>query len=534
METQKNVYDITFVGQDYQPIQDAAERITITREGKEYYITEQGELALRESRQISNPECCRYILDTMLERIAPDGRCKTIKNSSHKLFDANFRTTDQQGYFGGIVGVVKQQIVIPLKQEDDAEEYTFHITLQIKSRLDVDAQGEPGKPYFLANMLLRDKVDLNDNNVPNSEDEIFDYLLLFWFKEQLQRACLKGYYKTYRRFEKNDDRVKGTIDISRHIKLNMGQRNGKIAYSYRENTIDNFLNHLIVAAYKHLKNKYYELVSDNFDNNIELKRMIDYLSNEICFSPQSSNQLINKNIKMISHPYFTEYEQLRITCLKILRDEGISIFDGDSDQETQGILFYLPDLWERFLEDEVLCKCMADKIHFESQKLIKNFGYEDSDAERKNYIYKQETYPDYVFFSDKCPFMILDAKCKPKWEGVFKQKSVKYVMEDYNKCIRDMVAIDAKATGVIFPTNNESDIDESIYKHPISGYNGNALFYTVPIKVPRVNEKDSFTCWKRKFKDDLCKRIEVIKSILLSEKNYAEEIFELKERMKRF
>ena len=37
---------------------------------------------------------------------------------------------------------------------------------------------------------------------------------------------MKGLYKTYQRFEKNDDKLKGTIDISRHIRLNLGLPSG--------------------------------------------------------------------------------------------------------------------------------------------------------------------------------------------------------------------------------------------------------------------------------------------------------------------
>lgn len=535
MDNQKKIYDVKFVGQDYQPISDAAKRMVITCEGREYFISEQGEICLKGSNEENDRVYSRILLDKMLEEVAPHGKCNpefVVNEGKIKLYDSNFGSVEERGYFCGIVGVIRKQISMFLKFKEKEEKYIFNMTLQIKSRLDVDEQGIPGKPFFLSTMLLRDKVKLSDNMIPNNEEEIFDYLLLFWFKEHLQKACLKGYYKTYRRFERNDDRLRGTIDISQHIKLNMGQKNGSIAYSYRENTIDNFLNYLIVAAYNHLKYKYYELVSENFDDNIELKKTIDYLSNEIKFSNMNKAYLMNKNIKKIAHPYFTEYEQLRVTCLKILRDEGVSFFDGNIEQDTQGILFYLPNLWELFLEDEVFSKCASEKILFESQVPVDNFGYKNKDMP-EGYVYKQNTRPDYVFFAGEEPFMILDAKCKPKWESVFEQSSVKEVMEDYNKCIRDMVAIDANATGVVFPTNNESEIDEMVYKHSISKYNKNAFFYTLPISVPKVKQEDSFTSWYQQFKDNLNKRIEIIRKILEDERKYAEHIQEFKVKMRR-
>ena len=108
--------------------------------------------------------------------------------------------------------------------------------------------------------------------------------------------------------------MKGTLDIARHIKLNSGQKNGCIAYSYRENTINNYLNHLIVAAYYHLKNKYYDLVVDNFDRYYDLIKVFVFLSSDIGFSNANVYYLINKNVKTIAHPYFTEYEHLRFIC----------------------------------------------------------------------------------------------------------------------------------------------------------------------------------------------------------------------------
>ena len=65
------------------------------------------------------------------------------------------------------------------------------------------------------------------------------------------RAYRKGIYKQYCTFEGNDSKVRGKIDIARHIRLNP-LFNGKIAYSYREYTINNNTNRLIPVSYTHL------------------------------------------------------------------------------------------------------------------------------------------------------------------------------------------------------------------------------------------------------------------------------------------
>lgn len=524
----QNIYEISFVGQDYQPLNNAAATAVIKRGEEEYIINPDGQiLSKNESNNNSDPARCREILDQLLYDIAPNGNgnyppgihinvSETTKKKTQKLYDPSFGAEGNRGYFCGVIGIIRKQISVTLYSDDEENKYLFNATLQIKSRLDVDENNNIGKPYFLSTLLLRDKIELNDNTVPNNEDEILDYLLLFWFKTQLQRACLKGYYKTYRKFERNDDRVRGNIDVARHIRMNMGQNNGKIAYSYRENTIDNYLNQLIVAAYHHLKNKYYDLVADNFDNNIDLKNSIDFLSYETNYSASTTNSLINKNAKTISHPYFTEYEELRLTCIKILRDEGISIFDGNSSQETQGILFYLPDLWEEFLEDEVINNNIPAEILCKSQYQVLNFGF----WENGTYTFKQNTFPDFVFFNNNQPFMILDAKFKPRWIAAFEGEPLSEVMEDYNKCIRDMVATNSHATGVIFPIDKEVEINDSNTRHRISEYNNTDYFYTIPVYVPC--SKGSYSEWSARFKESLNNSAGFIKTAVQSERDYSE------------
>jgi len=530
----KDVYDVFFVGQDYQPISKAANSIKIMLDGEEFIIdSETNILPQNENHLESDQQISRYIIDYFLNEVAPNGYCNNssiIVNSTQgknkKLYDANFGSEGSKGYFCGVVGVIRKAINIKLDDEND-ESVQFNITLQIKSRLDVDSENEISKPYFLSTMLLRDKVNLSNNTVPSNEDEIFDYLLLFWFIEQLEKARLKGYYKTYRRFDGNDDKVKGTLDIAIHIRLNMGQKNGRIAYTYRENTINNYLNQLIVAAYNHLKNKYYDLVEDNFDSNNELKNIITFLANETDFSDTNVNTILKNNLKAISHPYFTEYEELRKTCLRILRDEGISIFDGESDNGTQGILFYLPELWEKYLEDKLIKRALPEEVIVKAQEPIKNFDG------------KQPTYPDYVFFINETPFMILDAKCKPKWEDAANGGSVSDVMEDYNKCIRDMVAANSHATGVIFPTNtpinNISDIENVIrsFAHQISEYNKTDLFYTIPVYIPKVEKTALYSDWYNQFENVIQNEIGIISGIVQKEVEFAKENFEAYESVKR-
>lgn len=516
-----NTIYVDFVGQDYSPIQDAVETARVyTQDHREIHRADPASSWIIDDLTLCNVRI-RAVLEKYLQSVDIN---KLIINKSDyssrlKIWDSNFG----EGYFCGIVGVINGQISMTASELgldfEEESEYVFKIHLQIQSRLDTmldkDGNVTPGKPYFLAAMLLGDLIKLSDNTVPNNEDEIFDYLLMFWFSEQLQRAYLKGFYRTYRRFENNDDRLKGSIDIARHIKLNMGQNNGRVAYSYRENTVNNYLNHMIVMAYEHLKNKYHDLVMDNIDNNFELKSIIDHLKTEIGYSGYSSYEIISKNLQTIGHPYYTEYEELRQTCMKILRDEGISIFNGNDSNESNGILAYLPDLWEKYLESNIRLSIQSKDYSLETQMVVKVLGYDNGQSTE----YKQETRPDFVFKTkDNQSFMIWDAKFKPKWDAVFEKGSISEVLSDYDKCLRDMVDIGGFSAGIIFPTNKTQIPDQSIIVHKISEMNILNRFYTIPVNVPYSN--NTYSDWNSKMTESIGRTMGILENIILEEKNF--------------
>lgn len=465
----------------------------------------------------------KILLENFLEEIDKEiGKDFTLNTSDNRESSSRpklYTTFNKERYFGGIVGILKKKdfktdaVLIPQDSSCD-------ITLQISSRMD------KSKPYFLATMLLNEKIRFNDDTVPNNEEEIFDYLLLFWFKNHLQEAFLKGYFRTYVRFEKNDDRLRGSIDFSRHIRLNLGQKNGKIAYSYRDNTVNNYMNQLIIASYEYLNKKYPDIVADNFDNNQDLRSIITNLRTAIGYQNYTSYQLILRNLKPIAHPYYTEYENLRKTCLKILRNEGISLFDGNSDDSVKSILFYLPDLWEDYLQRQME-KFLSDKeILLACQEEIRVFGYESPSEVQ----YKQNTYPDYVFYDIKgkgkepVPFFVLDAKFQPSWkESIYGKKGIPHDhLDDYDKAIRDMVTIDAKATGIIFPAEiypPDTELD-TLLQHPISKHNSSTLFYTIPIKIVSSDGKTDYLSWKKEFDKELSTGVQYIMIIIEREYDF--------------
>ena len=162
-------------------------------------------------------------------------------------------------------------------------------------------------------------IDPEDLIVTSMED-IFDFLLVYRFFTEVKKAYRQGFYKTYQRFERNDDRLKGSIDVARHIKLNTGIQNGKIAYSYRENTVDNSLNHLFLHTYFFIKRMYPQICRNAIEKDKAFKDIINRLL-ELCpsFSKTGVRSTMSKHMKKIAHPYFQGYESLRKVSIDILQ-----------------------------------------------------------------------------------------------------------------------------------------------------------------------------------------------------------------------
>lgn len=509
-------YRIRFYGRDFTPIDNDLDKTNPDFFGWELSIEEK-----------------KNILLMFLDRVQAQAGSLIVnkRTNDYRPLISIFNNTY---YYNGIVGVISKKIDLyksdikknPLRNEDNTKWSDVEITLQIQSRFDIiDNLGTFGKPFFLSTMLMvESNIKLNDDSIPlNLSDIMFDYLLLFSFKQKFKEAYIKGYYRTYHRFEKNDDRLRGTIDISRHIKTNLGLNNGKIAYSYKEKTINNYLNHLIVAAYILLKRKYFNLVNSVFDSDSELRGIMGNLIESINYPLYDNKTIIMKNLKPISHPFYTEYEALRKVSVKILRNESASIFNGDYDNRTEGILYYIPDLWEKYLErfikNENYYLVAQDKIHI--------FDYYN------NHNYVEKTFPDYVFYSDAAkdtPFMILDAKFKEKWNMIFSNSSLSDVIDDYNKCIRDMNSLSIHTTGVIFPSNDiRAMTPESYIEHNVSSFNKLDKFLTFPIYVPYTTIE--YTEWEREFKNN-CERISrLITEYCLREKEFVLEISDIKREL---
>ena len=466
------------------------------------------------------PQCVQYdtddikgkILRRFLDEVESDSLLLCINNpdefgNNETLYNKGdgkgFIADFNQNMFGGVIGVVKKCIHFAQGEFDlslPETDIDIDVTLQLQTRFDKNDFGNnEQRPYFLLSMIMAmTGIQLSNNDIPSDEAGLFDFLLISLFKKQLSVFSTKGYFRAYQNFYNNDDRIKGSIDIARHIKTNMGMMNGRISYTYRNKSVDNYFNHLILATYTYIKGKYPQLTLDIIDSDQEVYNAIKILGYSIEYPKYDIRTIVNKNLNPIAHPYYIEYEFLRTICLRILRNETAGFFDGTGDS-VQGVLFYVPRLWELFVKD-LFYKYLHEK-NFISQDKNDVFAYNNKESRALTII------PDYVFYENKTPYMILDAKFKPKWgEQVSRHNSISMLRDDYDECIRNMNAFNAHATGVIFPSSIE--IDKNDMKHSISEYNTFDAFYTIPLYVPRVENDESFIDWKEKFykycQDTIC------------------------------
>lgn len=140
---------------------------------------------------------------------------KIKKKSADKCAD-NFKLYNENLY-GNFVGAVQTKIK---NFEIDKDKYDFNVTIEIKSRFDND-----DKAYFLSTMLLaKDRIIPLSDSAPKSSDDFFDFLAMFYFKYALEKAYKSGLYRTYQKFEENNDKPKGSIDVARHIKTQRRQK----------------------------------------------------------------------------------------------------------------------------------------------------------------------------------------------------------------------------------------------------------------------------------------------------------------------
>lgn len=304
----------------------------------------------------------------------------------------------------GFIGVGNLQVKIKSRFDDGRDDYLLH--------------------YMLQKVLSFNLFDLSHNN---EQEDVFDFIM-FMFPYFMKSALRQGLYREYQTYKHNDANVKGTIDVGRHIAKNIPFV-GNIAYSTREYSHDNNMTELIRHTIEFMRTKKYGQSVLNIDRETveNVKTIVEHTP---LYNKGERSSIISKNLRMKTHPYYTEYRPLQTLCLQILRMEEVKY--GESDDEICGILFDGAWLWEEYVNT------ILQPLDFTHPQNKLGTG--------RIYIFDDHSgvrYPD--FYND---VMVLDAKYK-RLDGY--EKVAQVANADINQVVTYMTTLHLNKGGFIAP-----------------------------------------------------------------------------------
>ncbi|MBQ1546702.1 MAG: hypothetical protein IIZ59_04140 [Clostridia bacterium] len=359
---------------------------------------------------------------------------------------------------------------------------------------------EENKLYFLTHLIMA-AFDIPDElprfalyDAPLNEENIIHFLYVFKLKQAVIETYQTGFYRRYENFSANDDRVRGVIDVPRHIRMNTEMQNGRIAYNYRERTPDNYINHLIIQTCEHMRKMYPDLFFNTVTTSEDFEAVLSEMK-EQCPSWDNANisELLRKSAAPIAHPLYENFEQLRELCVRIWQYEGLA-FSGNSNDSisSKSALFYLPDLWESYLEKRVLSR-FSHEFTINTQVTLPS---------KTRPYYKIR--PDFIIKKDGKTTAVFDAKFKT-WYYEYSitetdEGHAGKAKSDRNQVIDYMISTGCRKGALIFPFRAKSDavifaIDNTS-RQEMNPANMSFLLY-VGLNVPPILENQSFFEWRQ-------------------------------------
>ena len=251
------------------------------------------------------PETSKYLNDLEEEQVV----IETLNNCYHT------------GNIIGFLGLDKERLVISSRFASEENDYFLQ--------------------YMMEKVL--DFPNVFDLETESNTGNKFVDILIFLFPLYLKVAMRKGLFKNYIKAEYNDANPKGSINVARHIKLNVPFF-GKIAYDQRELSFDNDMSQLIRHTIEHIKTKKFGLsilakVKDEASKIIEVTPQYRF---------QDRQKVLSKNKKSpLRHAYFFEYRALQQLCIMILQHQKQEM--GLGVNKVYGVLFDAAWLWEEYL-----------------------------------------------------------------------------------------------------------------------------------------------------------------------------------------
>lgn len=384
-----------------------------------------------------------------------------------------------------------------------------HIKEDSDTTIFISSRFDKNNHFHFTNYLLEKALDMRAFIFPEmrpqaDHDTALEKLLAIIFLRQINQAYKKGLFRQYRTYERNDSKIKGRIDIHRHIRLNP-LFDGKIAYSYREYTIDNDVNRLILTAYELLSKKDQLFMRNMLTQFRDVKTCINQLKNTI--SPASRQEipgLLNRTKKRITHSIYKEWEQVRRTAILLLKHIGVHITnDNTENEQIYGVLINIANLWERYLDRIFKENGLADCTYQHSCEIL---------TEPKNqYKIERTLKPDFYFTGKgQTPPVVIDAKYKRSWSEIFSTcRADTEIREDIFQILSYMYVFGCKKGGVICPclAGNSAIIEKDLVSkalsetHHFAHLNG-TKFFVAPLIIPDENSENDEDAESKNFRYD--------------------------------
>ena len=321
---------------------------------------------------------------------------------------------------------------------------------------------DPSSPDYFLYYMLQKVFSVNVFSLEHAssrDDKILDFLL-FLFPLMLKSAMSQGLYKEYRRFQHDDDRVKGTIDVNRFIRSDIPFR-GNISYTTREYSYDNSITQLVRHTIEYITHHPFgNSILNNDTETIEYVRQIKEATPSYCL--RDRQRVLNENRRPKVHPYFTKYRKLQQLCVHILRHESLKY--GEEKDRIHGVLFDGAWLWEEYLNTVLRGLGFhhpENKLQSGGFKMFKRQN-EDEQISRNSRV----LFPD--FYKDD---FILDAKYKHLNRGISR--------EDLYQVVTYMYCKKANHGGYVYPDEGAN----SYSKYQLEGYNG--YIHLLPVSIPQ-------------------------------------------------
>lgn len=346
-----------------------------------------------------------------------------------------------------------------------------------------DGEVDPSSPDYFLYYMLQKVFSVNVFSLKHAssrDDKILDFLL-FLFPLMLKSAMSQGLYKEYRRYQHDDDRVKGTIDVNRFIRSDIPFR-GNISYTTREYSYDNTITQLVRHTIEYIKHHPFgNSILNNDSGTIEYVRQI--IEATPSYSLRDRQRILNANRRPKVHPYFTKYRELQQLCVHILRHESLKY--GEEKDRIHGVLFDGAWLWEEYLNTILKkegFKHPENKLQIGGFKMFRPKN-EDEQISRNDRM----LFPD--FYKDD---FILDAKYKHLNSGISR--------EDLYQVVTYLYCQKANHGGYVYPDEGEN----SYCKYQLEGYGG--YIHLLPVAIPQ----------DRKSHNDFIQVMEVLENELRS------------------